>query len=446
MVADFMKFVLLSLISIGLAAQPGDPAVLSEQARAAMASGRFDEAATVYRKLIAQMPNVGGLRMNLGLALFQARQYRAAATELKTALRLEPGLLPASMMLGICHGKLGEPLLAIPLLEKATKTMPENPVVVLELADAYYTVGRHPEAIRQFELLAGMQPKNPVAWRGLGVALTEYSQVLFGKLPAGGAEALTLLARSRLAADEPKAAFRLLRQALEKNPRFGPAHGYLAELYEKTGHADWAAAERALAGPGAGVFAEIVAKSEQALRAFGRLAELGPSVPLFETEADAARARGAHGETVAAWRKALALQPGAAALEKGLARALFVGRSYEEALPLLVKHGMEAEVGESLLETGKAAEAIPHLLKARGAGAALGRAYLAVDEPAKAIGPLRGALAGDTDGSVHFQLARALQRTGAGAQAREMDKVAAEIRARVAAQAEAVSAVEITRP
>ncbi len=171
MVAGFMKFVLLSLISIGLAAQPGDPAVLSEQARAAMASGRFDEAATVYRKLIAQMPNVGGLWMNLGLALFQARQYRAAATELKTALRLEPGLLPASMMLGICHGKLGEPLLAIPLLEKATKTMPENPVVVLELADAYYAVGRHPEAIRQFELLAGMQPKNPVAWRGLGVAL-----------------------------------------------------------------------------------------------------------------------------------------------------------------------------------------------------------------------------------------------------------------------------------
>jgi hypothetical protein len=47
---------------------------------------------------------------------------------------------------------------------------------------------------------------------------------------------------------------------------------------------------------------------------------------------------------------------------------------------------------------------------------------------------------------VHFQLARALQRTGAGAQAREMDKVAAEIRARVAAQAEAVGAVEIVRP
>ena len=78
-----MKFVLLSLISIGLAAQPVDPAVLSEQARAAMASGRFDEAATVYRKLIAQLPNVGGLRMNLGLALFQARNYRAAAAELK---------------------------------------------------------------------------------------------------------------------------------------------------------------------------------------------------------------------------------------------------------------------------------------------------------------------------------------------------------------------------
>jgi tetratricopeptide (TPR) repeat protein len=443
-----MIFVLLSLLAAGLSAQAPDPGVLQQQAREAMASGRFDEAAAKYRQLVAQMPQVGGLRMNLGLALFQARKYKLAMGELQTALRLEPGLAPASMMLGICHAKLGEPLLAIPLLERANQAGMENPVVLLELGDAYLATGRYAAAVEQFSRLASLQPKNPVAWRGLGLSLTEQSQLLFAKLAPGSAEALTLLGRARLAAEEPKAAYSLLRQALARNPQFGPAHGSMAELYRKTEHADWAAAEQALAGPGSGVFAEIVALSEQALRAFGRLAELGPSSALYETEAESARLRGAYPEAIASFRKALQLQPGSAPVERGLARALFASRAYEEALPLLARHGLSQELGEALLETGKAAEAIPHLLKVRtpAAQAALGRAYLAVDQPAKAIAPLRAGLAGDTDGSVHFQLARALQRTGAAAQAREMDAMSQRLREQKAEREGGVGAVVIGPP
>lgn len=433
---------------MGVGAQPADPAALSEQARTAMAAGKYEAAAGLYRKLISQLPNVAGLRMNLGLALFQGRDYRGASAALQEAIRLDRTLEPALMMLGLCHVKLGETALAVPLLERANKKTPGNPLVLLELSDAYYALGQFGPAVAGFRELSERQPGNAVAWRGLGLSLTEQSQALFAKLPVQSAEGLTLLARARLAADEPKAAFRLLRQALEKNATFGPAHGYLAELYEKQGHGDWAAAERAKAGPGSGVFAEIVALSEQALQAFGRLAALGPSAPLYETEAEAARARGAHTEAVAAWQKALQLEPGAARLERGLARALFAARSYEEALPLLRRLGLEQELGESLLETGKAAEAIPHLLRATtpAGKAALGRAYLAVDQPAKAIGPLRAGLADDGDGSVHFQLARALQRTGAAAQAREMDRLSQQLREKKAAQQEAVGAVEITPP
>lgn len=109
---------------------------------------------------------------------------------------------------------------------------------------------------------------------------------------------------------------------------------------------------------------------------------------------------------------------------------------------------MSYETGAALLETGKAAEAVPHLAKVRTpeAQAALGRAYLALDQPAKAVPALRAGLAADRDGSVHFQLARALQRTGAAAQAQEMDRISQQLRRAQAEQQDAVNAVQITPP
>lgn len=436
---------LFAVSSVSLAWQPVDPAVVAQQARAAMTAGRFAEAAGLYRTVVKQLPAVGGMRLNLGLALFQSGEHRAAAAEFQAALKLDPRLAPAAMMLGLCHAKLGEPLAAIPLLERALAREPANTVVLLELADAYYAAGRFAEAVEHFRRLTALQPANALAWRGLGLSLTELSQSLFAQLTPGSAEALTLLARARMAADEPKAAYSLLRQAIAKEPGFGPAYGYLAALYRKMGHADWAEAAMAKAGLAPARFAAVVAASDDALAALERLAALGPSAALHETEAEAARARGAYPEAIALFRKALALQAGAAPLERGLARALFASRAYEEALPLLRKHKLTFELGTALLETGKAAEAIPHLLGVRTAAgqAALGRAYLGADQPAKAVGPLRAGLASDTDGSVHFQLARALQRTGATAQAQEMDRVSQQMRQRKAEQQEAAGAVAV---
>jgi tetratricopeptide (TPR) repeat protein len=442
-----MRFFLLFILPILLIAQPAGPAALAQQARQAMTNSQFDEAARLYRLLIAQLPNVGGLRLNLGLALFQSGQHRPAAAEFQAALKLDPALAPAVMMLGLCHAKLGEPLLALPLLERAHQADPANAVVLLELADAHFATGRFASAAKHFGRLTELQPANPTAWRGLGLSLTEHSQALFAKLPPESPEALTLLARARLAANEPKAAFRLLQQALGRNSTFGPAHASLGDLYQQAGHPDWAAAARSKASPGAGAFAGVEAASGAALAAFARLATLGPSPELYETEAEAARARGAHTEAVEAFHKAIALKP-SPNLERGLARALFQSRNYTEALPLLRKWKMNYELGESLLETGEPAQAIPCLLPLRtpAAQAALGRAYLAAGQPAKAIAPLRAALSIDADGSLHFQLARALQRSGAAAQAKEMDAISQQIRQSKAASQQAAEAIQITPP
>ena len=54
-----------------------------------------------------------------------------------------------------------------------------------------------------------------------------------------------------------------------------------------------------------------------------------------------------------------------------------------------------------------------------GAQSSLGRAYMHVGEPEKAIPHLVKALPSDEDGSLHFQLARAYPRTGQREKARE---------------------------
>ena len=111
-----------------------------------------------------------------------------------------------------------------------------------------------------------------------------------------------------------------------------------------------------------------------------------------------------------------------------------MARDFEQAVatlsPLLQAHPEEARllkvVGYSLLQLRRVEEALPILQRAverdptdAGPRLALGRAYLQNGEFAAAIPLIEAQLAGDQDGSLHVQLARAY--TGLG----RRDKAAA---------------------
>ena len=97
------------------------------------------------------------------------------------------------------------------------------------------------------------------------------------------------------------------------------------------------------------------------------------------------------------------------------------------ALPLLEKlHGLapdapdlQVALGEALLQAQQVERAIDLLPKAVAADpsmvqaqASLGRALVQAGEFARAVPHLEKALPTDADGSVHYQLAQAMQRTG----------------------------------
>jgi predicted Zn-dependent protease len=156
-------------------------------------------------------------------------------------------------------------------------------------------------------------------------------------------------------------------------------------------------------------------------------------------------------------RKALALAPGDKRILTRLAIALWRNRDYDEALPLLTGlRGSSAEVdfaiGDTLVALGQPTEAVepltaalrrsPQLLEAE---AALGKAYLRLGYAEKAAVHLSRAAVSDTDGSIHYQLARALERAGKSEDASQAMKVFEKLSLRDR-EVEQLSRAEITSP
>ncbi|MCG6928473.1 MAG: tetratricopeptide repeat protein [Acidobacteria bacterium] len=461
------------------AAQPSaDLAARAQRGQAAMNAGRFDEAARIYGELVQAVPGEAGLRLNLGMALSMAGRPREARPHLEAALESgRPELVPAALFLGSVYLELGQPARAVEPLETFLAAQPGNREARRMLADALLHLERHGEAARHYRRLTEQAPEDPGAWFGLGRSYEGLSQKAFeelGTLAPESPEILLLVAEALVAQERDKRAFQLYREALDKRPGLAEAHEALGEIYERGGHPDWAAAERAkvrsLPPPDcasarlecdfeAGRYVEVVAAArslqtaegrywlsraagELARDAFSRLEGLGPSPEATLVEVQVLRSQRRYAESKEALQKAEEAWPGDLRIRQELAKLLFIGREYEAARPLLEEllsrqpDSPEAHLllGELWVEQRKPEEAIPHLEKAAVAGplqlrarAALGRAYVDAGQAEKAIPHLEAALPTDEDGSLRFQLARAYQATGQTDRAREMRQEFQEI-------------------
>jgi tetratricopeptide (TPR) repeat protein len=202
--------------------------------------------------------------------------------------------------------------------------------------------------------------------------------------------------------------------------------------------------------------------NELALQAFTRLGELPPSPELHELKAHIYFGQKKYSEAASEWKAALELSPGDAQIQQQLGLSLKFAQDYSQALPLFQKLLQEqprsAELnyltGDTLLDLQRADEAIPLLRRALAldpklapAHKSLARADLAAGKAAEAIPHLKAALATDTDGSLHYQLARAYQTTGQAELAQRMLTQYQRMQKAAAAETEtAQHQVEITPP
>jgi len=460
---------LLALVlSLPVPTQSADLAERSRAATRAMQDARFDEAARLYRDLLQALPNEAGLLMNLGMALAMGGHEREALAPLERALALNPELVPARMFLGSSYLALGQPERAIEPLRRVVAARPGDPESHRLLAEAYAMSGRPASAVTELRTVTELAPTAPRGWYSLGHAYNAVTQAALGTFenqPEDSPWRQLLVADALLADGRFTDAFAIYRTVLERLPSMVSIHDSVARIYEQTGHADWAARERtsgrlsaaacvkrkalcefragryrpALAAALAGTDPESQywrarAAAELTLAAFKRLDALPDSRERREVRATRARAERRYTDAIADLKAALAFTPGDPALIDDLGTSYHAAREYEQAVatlsPLVKANPDDPRLlvvyGDSLLQLQRIDEAVSVLQRAVEREPSdpmprltLGRAYLQKGNFTEAIPLIEPQLAGDNDGSLHVQLARAY--TGLG----QKDKAAA---------------------
>ena len=460
----------LTAIPVPAAAQPtraasqAAPAAVMQlraEGEAAMEASRFADAEQIYQKLLGLTPADPIAHMQLGMARTMGGRTAQAVGPLREALRLRPDLLPARLFLGLTLMELGRTREAIAPLRQVVQADGSNANARQALAEAHLSLEQYAEASTQLRALAKVQADSPQVWAALGRSYEGLAREAFSKLQGLDPDSpyVWLLAADVLTVEEKyPAAFSLIKKAQAKLPTLPGVHHTLARVYAASGHADWAETERsqaaaekpacaqvpvacaylagrleetlaktATATQAAGLYWRARAANDLAAQAFEALEKLPPSVERYVMRAGIARDQGQALEAVTQLKEALKLAPGDPGLERELAGALYAARNLEEALPLLEKlHGMAPDapdllvaLGDALLQGQQVERAVTLLTRAVTADpslvpahAALGRALMQAGDAARAVPHLEKALPTDGDGSLHYQLAQALQRTG----------------------------------
>ena len=346
-------------------------------------------------------------------------------------------------------------------LERAAAASPADLQAQRRLAAAYETAGRRLDAVTAWTRVTELAPTAPSGWYALGLAYSAVSQEAIRSFEDRSDEATwrqLLTADSLLATGHLTDAFAVYRSVEPQLPSMVTIHESIAEIYERSGHAAWAARERKLGIISAGACAKRKAlcdfrasryrsaldaaltqtdaesrywrartARELARAAHAHLDTLADSPERRASRATIARAEDRHRDAVTELTAALKLAPENPTLTFELATALYAARDYEQALatitPLLRARPEDPRsvrlAGYSLLQLRRLDDAVPFLQKAvtidrsdPGPQLALGRAHVQRGDYAAAIPLLEPHLDTDADGSLHVQLARAY--TGVG--------------------------------
>lgn len=109
-----------------LALEPNRETALAEAADFADEAGRHDEAIALWRRAIAISPLRSEYHGKLALALFQARDWREAEKESRTAMRLSPADLRARELLVRCELRLKDRAAALKEFKALLEFDPPN--------------------------------------------------------------------------------------------------------------------------------------------------------------------------------------------------------------------------------------------------------------------------------------------------------------------------------
>lgn len=134
-------------------------------------AGRFDEAMTRYRAVLAQIPDEPNATYLLGVALHQATRHTQAIEYLTRACEQRPDFADAANNLGEALRAAKRPAEAVVALEKALALKPGHPAYLANLSHARLAVKDEAGAVDAARQAIALEPALVAAHQALGNAL-----------------------------------------------------------------------------------------------------------------------------------------------------------------------------------------------------------------------------------------------------------------------------------
>jgi tetratricopeptide (TPR) repeat protein len=246
------------LLSIGLlvlcgvslvtptSAQSQSLAELSAQGKAALRDQQFERAKKIYEQVIKLDPRSAEAHSNLGLALYMLGTYPSAITELHKALDLNTHLDRTQVLLALSYFNTGDFDRAIPLLEKAYRTMKDDPVVAAHLGLAYLQQEKDDQALVVLSHWVELEPNSADALYFKGKAAMYVAANSFSQLTKAAPDSYRMLQlRAEMLRQQnlTPAAITEYKKAIAEKPDAAGLHYALGTLYREGGRLDEALAE-----------------------------------------------------------------------------------------------------------------------------------------------------------------------------------------------------------
>lgn len=257
-------------------------------------AGRWPEAESLYRQVLAQSPRHPDALHLLGLIAHQTGHQEAAAELMSEALREAPGHAAVHCNLGnvrLAQGRVEE---ALGLFRQALALQPDFPEAHNNLGNALKQAGRPDEAMAAYARAVALRPSFAEAQSNLGMCLQDRGQTDEAvacleralALRPDLAEAHTNLGLALESRGQPDQAMECHRRALALRPDYPEAHNNLGNALKLAG------------------------RFGEAVDCYARALELRPGYAEAENNLGLAlAAQGRVAESLAAFQRALALRP-----------------------------------------------------------------------------------------------------------------------------------------
>ncbi len=265
--------------------------------------GKYDAAVELMERAVALNPCQAAYRSNLGEAYRQAGKPERAAEHFKAAIALDPKMANAHTNLAALYLAQERYAEALQAVQAGIPFMPDNAVAQRFMGDALVKLKRYDEALQAYERALALQPDLTDARFNAALLLSEMGRreeaasafrMVVAATPhdwEAWLQLVDMLDRLGRAAEAHQEVIRLV----QRNPKYAPAHGKLANILRNGHHID------------------------EALAAYAQAAALAPAEWITRANmAFALRDLARLEESLALQRELLAQHPDASALHSGL--------------------------------------------------------------------------------------------------------------------------------